>query len=33
MDSSVLMIVIDGQPYTWEQLGEMVKSYEGFKFK
>jgi hypothetical protein len=32
MDSSVPMVVIDGRPYTWEQLGEMVKSYEGFQF-
>lgn len=30
---SVPMIVVDGQPYTWEQLGEMVKSYEGFQFQ
>jgi hypothetical protein len=33
MDSSVLMIAIYGQPYTWEQLGEMVKSYEGFQIQ
>ncbi|MBT2689236.1 hypothetical protein J7I93_13670 [Bacillus sp. ISL-47] len=33
MSSSVPMIVIDGQPYTWEQLGEMVKSYEGFQIQ
>ncbi|WP_041822519.1 DUF7686 domain-containing protein [Alkalihalophilus pseudofirmus] len=25
------MIVIDGQPYTWEEVGEMVKSFEGFQ--
>jgi len=33
MSSSFPMIVIDGQPYTWEQLGEMVKSFEGFQFQ
>jgi len=31
--SSVPMIVIDGQPYTWEQLGRMVKSFEGFQLQ
>ncbi|MCG1027070.1 hypothetical protein J5S49_02045 [Virgibacillus halodenitrificans] len=31
--SSEPMIVIDGQPYTWVQLGEMVKSYEGFQLQ
>lgn len=30
---SVPMIVIDGKPYTWEQLGEMVKSFEGFQIQ
>ncbi|WP_377887510.1 hypothetical protein [Alkalihalobacillus sp. R86527] len=33
MSSSTPMIVIDGQPYTWEQLGEMVNSFEGFQFQ
>lgn len=27
------MIVVDGRPYTWEQLGKMVESYEGFQFQ
>ncbi|WP_152446034.1 hypothetical protein [Bacillus sp. THAF10] len=26
---SVPMVVIDGHPYTWEQLGRMAMSYEG----
>lgn len=30
---SVSMIVIDGKPCTWEQLGEMVKSFEGFQIQ
>lgn len=33
MNTSVPMIVIDGKHYTWEQLGEMVKSFEGFQFQ
>lgn len=33
MSSSAPMIVIDGQPYTWEQFGEMVKSFEGFQLQ
>lgn len=32
-NSSVPMIVIDGKPYTWEELGEMVKRFEGFQFQ
>ncbi|MCD8510410.1 MAG: hypothetical protein LRY73_11470 [Bacillus sp. (in: Bacteria)] len=27
------MVVIDGKPYTWEQFGRLVSSYEGFQFK
>ncbi|MDC3411983.1 DUF7713 domain-containing protein [Terrihalobacillus insolitus] len=27
------MVVIDGKPYTWEQLGKMAMSYEGFQFQ
>lgn len=30
---SAPMIVIDGHPYTWEPLGEMVSSYEGFQIQ
>lgn len=33
MSPSVPKVVIDGQPYTWEQFGEMVKSFEGFQFQ
>ncbi|MGE6203848.1 DUF7713 domain-containing protein [Guptibacillus hwajinpoensis] len=31
MSPSSPMVVIDGQPYTWEQFGEMVNSFEGFQ--
>ncbi|WP_227938669.1 DUF7713 domain-containing protein [Alkalihalobacillus deserti] len=27
------MVVIDGKPYTWEQLGKMVQAFEGFQIK
>ncbi len=27
------LVVIDGKPYTWEQLGQMVKSFEGFQIQ
>ncbi|MDC3418573.1 DUF7713 domain-containing protein [Aquibacillus salsiterrae] len=27
------LVIIDGKPYTWEQLGDMVMSFEGFQFK
>lgn len=27
------LIVIDGKPYTWEQLGQMVSSFEGFQIQ
>ncbi|WLR55379.1 hypothetical protein LC048_24470 [Mesobacillus subterraneus] len=30
---SVPMVVVDGRPYTWEQLGEMIMRFEGFQFK
>ena len=33
MSPSSPMVVIDGQPYTWEQFGEMVKSFEGFQIQ
>ncbi|WP_179886470.1 hypothetical protein [Bacillus sp. es.034] len=31
--SSASVIVIDGKPYTWEQLGEIVSSFEGFQIQ
>jgi len=27
------LIIIDGKPYTWEQFGQMVTSFEGFQMK
>ena len=27
------LLVIDGKPVTWEELGRMVSPYEGFNFK
>jgi hypothetical protein len=27
------MMIIDGKPYTWEQFGQMVTSFEGFQMK
>ncbi|UOR11333.1 DUF7713 domain-containing protein [Halobacillus amylolyticus] len=27
------VVVIDGKPYTWEEVGEMMKSYEGFQLQ
>ncbi len=27
------LVVIDGKPYTWEQLGRMVRQFEGFQFQ
>ncbi|MCC5803222.1 DUF7713 domain-containing protein [Rossellomorea vietnamensis] len=27
------LIIIDGKPHTWEQLGQMVTSFEGFQMK
>lgn len=32
-NSCVPMIIVDGKPYTWDQLGAMVKSFEGFQFQ
>ncbi|QSS99763.1 hypothetical protein IMZ31_17120 [Pontibacillus sp. ALD_SL1] len=32
VSSSGPMLVIDGRPYTWEQFGEIVKTYEGSQF-
>lgn len=27
------MVVINGKPYTWKQLGKMASSYEGFQIQ
>ncbi|MGP4060991.1 DUF7713 domain-containing protein [Halobacillus sp. H74] len=27
------VIVIDGKPYTWDEVGKMMESYEGFQLK
>jgi hypothetical protein len=27
------LLIIDGKPIPWEELGRMVSSYEGFRFK
>jgi len=27
------LLIIDGKPITWEQLGRMLMTYEGFNFK
>ncbi|MEJ2326219.1 MAG: hypothetical protein P8Y27_03290 [Chromatiaceae bacterium] len=27
------LLIIDGKPVTWEELGRMVSPYEGFRFK
>ena len=27
------MLVIDGEPKSWERFGQMLMSYEGFSFK
>lgn len=32
-DGRLPKIVIDGKAYTWEQVGEMMMTYEGFKIK
>ena len=26
-------MIIDGRPFTWEEVGKMVMSYEGFQMK
>ncbi|WP_156418737.1 DUF7713 domain-containing protein [Lentibacillus amyloliquefaciens] len=31
-DPDVPLIIIDGKPYTWEEVGKMMTSYEGFQF-
>lgn len=27
------LVIIDGKPFTWEEVGQMVMSYEGFQIK
>jgi len=27
------LVIIDGKEYTWEELGEMLMSFEGWDFK
>ena len=27
------VLVVDGKPYTWEEIGKMLMSYEGFQLK
>jgi hypothetical protein len=27
------MVVIDGKPYSWEQVGQMMRSFEGFQIQ
>lgn len=32
-EEEVPLIVVDGKEYTWKEFGEMLMTYEGFKFK
>ena len=32
-EGQVPMLVIDGKPITWDALGRMLMTYEGFQFK
>ncbi|MBS4219006.1 hypothetical protein KHA96_11835 [Bacillus sp. FJAT-49711] len=27
------LVIIDGRPFTWEEVGKMLKAYEGFQIK
>ncbi|WP_099354724.1 DUF7713 domain-containing protein [Fredinandcohnia onubensis] len=27
------LVIVDGKPFTWDELGKMLMSYEGFQFK
>ena len=31
-DPDVPLVIIDGKPYNWEEIGNMMRSYEGFQF-
>lgn len=33
LNEGIPLVVVDGKPYTWERLGEMVMSFEGFQIK
>ncbi len=32
-EGSLPLVIIDGKEYTWEELGEMLMSFEGWDFK
>jgi hypothetical protein len=32
-DGEVPLVIIDGQVFSWEELGRMLNIYEGFQFK
>lgn len=32
-DHDIPVLIIDGKPYSWEQIGKMLMSYEGFQVK
>jgi len=32
-DGKIPLLIIDGKPIKWEQLGRMLMTYEGFNFK
>jgi hypothetical protein len=27
------LVIIDGKPFTWSQLGQMVSTFEGFQIQ
>jgi len=29
----MLLLVVDGKPYKWEEIGKILMSYEGFQVK
>ena len=33
MEEDVPLLVVDGKPYTWEEIGKMMMTYEGFQVK
>jgi hypothetical protein len=32
-DPSAPLLIIDGKPISWEELGRMIPEYMGFRFK
>jgi len=32
-DDGIPVLVVDGKPYTWGEIGKMLMSYEGFQLK